>query len=41
MVPKQTKDFYPVGSLSVRIPLTQKTKTNMTGKEKEHIPCIY
>jgi len=41
MAPKQKKDFYPVGSLSVRIPVTQKNKTNPTGKEKEHIPCIH
>jgi hypothetical protein len=33
LAPKQTKGFYPVGSLSVRIPIN--TKTNeITGRER-------
>jgi hypothetical protein len=34
MVPKQTKDFYPVDSLSVRIPVTKKPKQTPPGKRK-------
>ena len=33
LAPKQTKDFYPVGSLSVRTLVTTKTKRN-TGRER-------
>src|ERR1700747_1417793 len=37
---KQAKDFYPVGSLSVRALVT--TKTNETGRERTHKnPCIH
>jgi hypothetical protein len=39
LAPKQTKDFYPVGSLSVRILIT--TKTNETPGEKEHTQSMY
>jgi hypothetical protein len=40
LAPKQTKDFYPVGSLSVRTLII--TKTNETPGEKEHNnPCIH
>src|SRR5437867_7659613 len=40
LAPKQTKDFYPVGSLSVRTLII--TQTNETPGEKEHNnPCIH
>jgi len=40
MAPKQARDFAPVGSLSVRSRNNPKKLNKITGKEKEHIPCI-